>query len=45
MIYKDHVIYKMTDVLQEDFPGEIEKRAHRFVVGELLLIFKCVMDV
>ena len=31
--------------LQENFLGEIEKRVHCFVVGELLLIFKCVIDV
>ena len=31
--------------LQEDFPGEIKRRVHRFVMGELLLVFKCVIDV
>ena len=31
--------------LQEDFPSEIKKRVHRFVAGELLLVFKCVLDV
>jgi len=31
--------------LQEDFLGEIKKRVHRFVAGELLLVFKCVIDV
>ena len=27
----------------EEFPGEIEKQVHRFAVGELLLVFKCVI--
>ena len=32
--------------LAEKFPGEIEKkRVRRFVADELLLIFKCVVDV
>ena len=31
--------------LQEDFPGEIKKRVHCFVAGELLLVFKCVIDI
>jgi len=31
--------------LQEDVPSEIEKRVYRFVSGELLLVFTCVIDV
>ena len=31
--------------LPEEFPSAIEKRVHRFFAGELLLVFKCVIDV
>ena len=31
--------------LQEDFLSEIEKKKSRLVAGELLLVFKCVIDV
>ena len=44
MIYRGHVIHKMAEVYKKIFPVRLKKRVHRFVVDELLLIFKCVID-
>jgi len=45
MIYWHHVINKIAIVYQRSFLVRSKKRVHRFVVGELLLVFKCVIDV
>ena len=45
MIYWGHVIDKMAVVCQKSFPVRSKKRVHRFVAGELLLVFKYVIDV
>ena len=45
MIYLDHVMDKMALVYQRSFPVRLKKRVHRFVAGELLLVFKPVIDV
>ena len=45
MIYWSYVIDKMAIVCQRSFPVRSKKRLHRFVAGELLLVFKCVVDV
>ena len=45
MIYGGHLIHKMADVYKKSFPVRLKKKAvHHFVAGELLLVFKCVMD-
>jgi len=44
MIYRSHVIHKMADVYKKTFPVRSKKRVHCFVAGELLLVFKCVID-
>jgi len=45
MIYRGHVIDKMAVVYQRSFLVTSKKQVHCFVVGELLLVFKCVVDV
>ena len=44
MIYWGHVNNKMAIVYQKSFPVRSHKQVHRFVAGELLLVFKCVID-
>ena len=45
MIYRGHVIYKMAEIYKNAFLVRSRKRVHRFVADELLLVFKCVIDV
>ena len=45
MIYWGHVIDKMAVVYQRSVPVKLKKQVHRFVAGELLLVFECVIDV
>ena len=45
MIYRGHMIDKMADVYKNTFPVRSKKRVHCFVAGELLLVFKYVIDV
>ena len=42
MIYRG---YKMANVYKKTFPVRSKRRVHCFVAGELLLVFKCVVDV
>ena len=44
MINWGHVIDKMATVYQRSFPVRSKMRVYRFVAGELLLVFKCVID-
>ena len=44
MIYRSHMIQKWP-TFTRILPGEIKKRAHCFVAGELLLVLKCVIDI
>jgi len=46
MMYRSHVINKINDVYKKTFPVRLKKkRVNHFVAGELLLVFKCVIDV
>ena len=44
-IYMGHVIDKMADVYKRSFLMRSKKQVYRFVAGELLFEFKCVIDV
>ena len=44
MIYRDHMIDKIANVYKKTFLVRSKTLVHRFVVGELLLVFKCVID-
>ena len=45
MIYRGHMINKITDVYKKTFPVSLKKRIYRFVAGELFLLFDSVTDV
>jgi len=45
MIYGGHVIDKMADVYKKTFLVGSKKRVYCFVAGELLFVFKCVIDI
>jgi len=45
MIYRSYVIDKMANAYKKIFPVGSKQQVHRFVAGELLLLFKCVIDV
>ena len=44
MIYRGYVINKMAIVYQNTFLVRSKKQVYRFVAGELLFVFKCVLD-
>ena len=45
MIYMGHMIDKMADVYKRTFPVRSKIQVYCFVAGELLFVFKCVIDV
>ena len=45
MIYRGHVMDKVADVYKKTFPVRSKKQIYRFVTGELLLVFECIIDV
>ena len=45
MIYRGHMIDKMTNIYKNTFAVSLKKRINRFVAGELLLLFDSVIDV
>ena len=45
MIYWGHMIHKMADFYKKMFSVRSKKQVYRFVAGELLLVFKCIIDI
>jgi len=45
MIYRGHMINKMAIAYKKTFQWDRKKEVYHFVVGELLFVFKCVIDV